>query len=143
MSKFVQAVKLDPLQFEGDTVEATLRPLDSAVFAALLPALHEGGALSKELNEAAGRDLTRAELGKDPRMQAVGFRTQSLLAPHIKDHVVEFKGLKDSSGAPLSVDVVLKAAYFIKVQSWLAEGLLNTMNLKEVEAGEAERPSAV
>ena len=143
MSKFVQAVKLEPLQFEGDTVEATLRPLDSAVFAEMLPVMQEGGALAKELNEAAGRELTREELGKDPRMQAVGTRTHAILKPHIKDHVVEFKGLKDASGAPLSIDAALKAAYFIKVHSWLVEGLMGTMNLKEVEVGESERPSAV
>lgn len=143
MSKFLQAVKLAPLEFEGDTVTATLRPLDSVVFAKLLPFMQEGGAVAKELNEAAGRELTREELGKDPRVQAVGIKTQAALMPHIKEHVIEFKGLRDAAGAELSLDVALRTAYFIKVQSWLAEGLMGSMNLKESEAGESERPSGV
>lgn len=141
MSKFVQAVTLEPLEFEGDTITATLKPMKRKLFVQVLPVLQEIAAAKNALEEARLRNLTQEEMGREPRILASLGRVLDIVLPELKDYISEFKGPRDGQGAEIPLETVLEVAHFMPVQLHLAMGLVGTANVKESEAGESARPS--
>lgn len=130
MSKFVQSIKIAPLQFQGDEITATLRPLKRKLFVQLLPILQEIGQAKED---GAG--------DRDPRIIAALGKALEVAAPDFKEYVVAFQGPKDAAGAEIPLETVLESAYFLEVALHLVMGLVGTANVKEDEAGKAARPS--
>lgn len=142
MSKFVQAIVIKPIQFHGDTVTATLRPLKRGLYVRVLPAFQEMAAIREELKEKFGRDPTKEEVGRDPRMPAALAKISDIVTPELKDYVVEFAGPKDAAGAAVPLDVVLDAAFFTELALSLIMRLIDTANVEEGDEGKSDRPSA-
>lgn len=130
MSKFVQAKTIEPMQFEGDEVTATLRPIKRKLFVQLLPIMQEIGVIKEESGDA-----------RDPRILTAMDRALEIVRPDFKEYVVAFKGPRDASGADVPLETVLESAYFMEVALHLTMGLITTANVKEDEAGKAARPS--
>lgn len=137
MSKFVQSVALEPLQFRGETVSATVRPIKRKLYSQLLPVMLD---IKKARDE--NPDADQAAFGQNPRVQEAMGRAVDIAAPHIAEYIAEFKGPTDAEGKAVPLATVLEAAYFFEVALYLVMGVLNTANVQEGAVGESARPSA-
>lgn len=146
MSKFVQVHTLDPMEFDGDKVEAKIKPMPRSLYVALLPILQEMDAAKNELKESLGISDDKDQrlknaLGRDARVQAAMVKAMDAAAPAVQENVVELTGLTDAAKQPVPLATVLSAAYFWPVALHLVMGWVNTTNVKEDEEKNSERPS--
>lgn len=137
MSKFVQAITLEPLAFKGETITATVKPIKRKLYSQLLPVMLD---IKKIRDE--NPDADQAAFGQDARVQAAMGRAVDIAAPELAEYIAEFKGPTDADGKPVPLATVLEAAYFFEVALYLVMGVLNTANVQEGAAGESARPSA-
>lgn len=130
MSKFVQAVQITPLTFKGEQVTAKLRPIKRKLFVQLLPLMQDIAEVKKD----GGND-------RDPRIITKMNEALDIVAPVIKDYVVEFQGPTDGDGKPVALEDVMESAYFLEAALHLAMELVKTANVEEDAEGKSERPS--
>lgn len=132
MSKYKKTIKADPLEFNGETVNATLRRIKRKDFMRVLPFLQQVAALR--------------ETGvKDDSGEAIALTGKLLdeLSEALPGYVVEFSGLVDDEGAAVTLETVLEEAYFLPVAMHLAMQLVSTSAISEDQSGNSSRPSTV
>lgn len=138
MSKFVQEVKLDALKFQDDIVECTVKPIKRSLYLKVLPAIQDINTAKNDLTEKLGREPSKEELGRDPRVLKAMQETLDVVAPFIKEHVISFKGPKDQAGVEVPLDTVLDTAYFTEAALYLVMGLVSTSTVDKEVAGKSE-----
>lgn len=142
MSKFVQDVTMEPLDFQGDKVTAKLKTIPRSLYVLALPLVVQMQRAPVALEERLGRKPTPQEIGSDPDMMSAMTKMVDVMAPHAKDYVSEFAGLTDAAARPVSLETVFAAGYFFHVALHVSMQLVKTANVSEEDAGNSGRPSS-
>ena len=142
MSKFVQDITMDPLEFQGDTVTAKLKPIPRGLYVQAMPLVVQMQRARGALQERLSREPTPTEIGSDPEVLSAMTKAVDVMAPHAKDYVSGFDGLKDAAGAPVTLETVFAAGFFFQVALHVTMQLVNTANVKEEDTGKSAGPSS-
>ena len=117
MSRFTPAVEAE-FEFEGDRVVVTLRRLSNKQMVALAPHLAPDPAAPAALRSGVIRSAALIANSREVILECV----------------TGFAGLKDSTGAALTLDAVLDEAYFLPLLDQVFSELLKVSVLTEADA---------
>jgi hypothetical protein len=131
MSKYSPLVNFET-EFEGDTVKMQLKHLSRKTFLGWMPYF------SKVEKIDDGEGNTVVKLDEETTLNLVN-DAADILPQHVKD----FKGLKDTNGDPVSIDVVIEDVYFMELVSEIVVKLIEMARVgKETTEGKSEGPRA-
>ena len=160
MSKYTPHVKMEPLDFEGDLVELTLRRLRREHFTSALPNLQKIATLGQKVAEEHGVPLTvqkevdgQAEEVSNPELEKlaegqpefveamVGVLNE--IADVVPQYVVEgsYRGPKDADGKEIPLKTVLEEAYFFKLAIRIVMTAVASAKAGAIDKGKAASPS--